>query len=117
MAQALREMYARAGKRWIIFAKTNEDLFYQRLLAWNFTKLPCWDLIEWENRDGMRGGRKRWRLTPLGASFVTGKEKIPMYVRIMTGTGNAAFGRPFGPKIFIGEVRPWSRAEVLREST
>ncbi len=118
MGQALREMYKRSsrGTRWIIFKKSNKDLLYQQLLAWNFTKLPCWGLIESEKIDG-QGARRRWRLTALGVQFVRGEIPIPCYVRIPTGTGNTAYGRPFGEPIYIDELKPFDRTEMLKEAT
>lgn len=116
MAQALIVMYQEAKSGWIVFKKSNEDLLYQKLLAWNFTKLPCWGLIESQKIEG-QGARRRWRLTRAGLDFVRGKSPIHCYVRIPTGTGNTAFGPPFGDLIFMKDVKPVDRNEILREST
>lgn len=105
MARALWAFYDKARVGWYVFPSATRSSFYRTLLSWNFTKLPCWGLVESEKIDPTHN-RKRWRLTKLGLRFVRGEVRIPQYVRIPTGTMNTAYGKPFGKKIALADALP-----------
>ena len=101
MARALIKLYhlgIQSTDGWIYLRRTDRSHLYNKLLAWNMTKLPCWGLTRSEllQHDKVPKGtcRRRWQLTPLGHRFVLGLASVPRHMLIPTGMLNEVF-EPF----------------------